>query len=395
MLVRTLIQPAARVTTMTKMQARSTSHARLPALDGLRAFAVIAVILFHYNSRNYVPGGLFGVDLFFVLSGFLITSLLVREWQGSGDISMTRFYMRRALRIMPASLCFVALYLAFVLAFPSQPVVFGLSAHDAWRNVAYYLSYLYSWGFALKELPGSGFSHLWSLSVEEQFYLLWPGLLFGMLRGGVRAQVILCLIASLALLSAAVPLMLDRPGFYDTYFRADYRAHSLLIGSALGLAYAQGYLTQGLVKSAAFRTALAASVAYLAWVLFALSEQGMWDRFVWAMPLVSLAAAFVVAAAAFVERGFWLRVLANPVIAYLGRRSYAIYLWHFPIGIALMGYDTGLQLLAGCSLTLVAAELSFRLIERPALDLKQRFSARRTRESRPAPPLAAPILDAA
>jgi peptidoglycan/LPS O-acetylase OafA/YrhL len=372
-----------------------SAHARLPALDGLRAFAVIAVILFHYNTKDYVPGGLFGVDLFFVLSGFLITSLLVTEWQDCGGVSLPRFYMRRLLRIAPASICFVLLYLGFVLLFAGQPVVFGLSAADAWRNVAYYLSYLYSWGLAFDQLPGSAFTHLWSLSVEEQFYLLWPGLLYGLLRGGVRAPVILCLIASLSLLSAAVPLFMDNPGFYDAYFRADYRAHSLLIGSALGICYAQGYLARAVVKSFGFRAAMLASVAYLGWVLFVLSEQGMWDRFVWAMPLVSVAAGFVVAGAAFVERGVWLHVLANPVIAYIGRRSYAIYLWHFPIGIALMGYDAGVQLLAGCSLTLVAAELSYRLVERPALNLKERFSARRAPQSAPAAPQPAPLLDAA
>ncbi|MGE0056913.1 MAG: acyltransferase family protein [Dehalococcoidia bacterium] len=346
---------------------------RLPALDGLRALAVAAVMLFHYETRTYVPGGLFGVDVFFVLSGFLISSLLVREWLKGGAISLRGFYVRRVLRIAPAAGVFVLVYLAVVLAFSGQPLVFGLTSAQAWAQVAWFLSQLYSWGIALDQLPGSGFSHLWSLSTEEQFYLVWPLLLYGLLRRGVRLPVILLLAGSLVLLSAAVPVFLGLPQFYDVYFRADFRAHSLLAGSMAGMAYAAGYLRVEHVRGLPFRAGLGAAVVYLGYIFFGMSERQMWASYAWAMPLVSLAAAFVVVGAAFVRSGPGLALLANPVVSHIGRRSYALYLWHFPIGIALAGEGMVAQMALGLPLSLLAAEASFWLVERPALRFRRRL----------------------
>src|SRR4051812_36388580 len=165
-------------------------------------------MLYHFRTRDQVPGGLFGVDVFFALSGFLITSLLVSESLSTGRIDLGRFYSRRVLRIMPALLAFLGVYLAISLAFHPSTEAGTLTSSQALRAVGFAVTQGFSWAVCTGELAPGGFIHLWSLSVEEQFYLVWPVLVWALVRGGVRPSILLLLAAILALLSATLPMIL-------------------------------------------------------------------------------------------------------------------------------------------------------------------------------------------
>jgi len=155
-----------------------------PSLDGLRAIAIVLVMLLHAQAMAsgawpYFLGGYTGVDIFFVLSGFLITSLLVQEWRDTGRISLRKFYIRRALRLLPA-LCVLLLVLGVGVK------LFGLYLHVTLATLLAALFYVANWALAFDTLDMGALHHTWSLSVEEQFYILWPLMLIGMLRARLR-----------------------------------------------------------------------------------------------------------------------------------------------------------------------------------------------------------------
>ena len=358
------------------MKAQSTLG-WLPGLDGIRGLAVAAVILYHYNTKAYLPGGLFGVDVFFVLSGFLITVLLVGEWRAAGDVSLSRFYMRRALRLLPALAGFVAVYTAVAVVLRDHSFTGRPSIHESLENLAYVASGLYSWAVALERVTPGGFHHLWSLSVEAQYYLVWPVLLVVLLRLKVRTPTLLVLLASLMFAASCLPLLLDS-GWVRVYFGADYRALPLVTGSFAGVLYAGGYLRDNLVGDARFRLAALGAGLYVAYIMTSAVEHRLYDWYVLWIPLLSFATAILVLWAACADCGLTRIALGNPIITYVGRRSYAIYLWHFPAGRFL--HDLGMleQLLLAAAVTLVAAELSYRVLEKPALRLKDGIGQAKT-----------------
>jgi len=369
------------------MKEAATTWHRMPALDGIRALAVMAVVLYHFQTRSTFPGGLFGVDVFFALSGFLITGLLITEWQSLRDVRLPRFYIHRVLRILPAAFCFIVIYLVFVLVFhPSTEDSGPMSSEDAVKNAGFALTYGYSWALVSHQFVAGGFTHLWSLSVEEQFYLLWPILLCSLLRLGARPSALLLLAGGLALFTGALPILLhwhsDESGWLRIYFGADYRSHTLLMGSCAGIAYATGCIRLQHVKSLVFKVSLFASAFFMIAVLFLATDERIYEFYRLGFPLVSLSATCIVLAAAFLDRGIWSSILSNPVLAHIGSRSYAIYLWHFPIGQFFRYFSTIEQLLLAGGLTIAAAELSHRLVERPALRLRGRVGLSRALQDR-------------
>ncbi|MGP1692489.1 MAG: acyltransferase family protein, partial [Giesbergeria sp.] len=196
-----------------------------PALDGLRGVAILLVVLSHAHVPLF-DGAFLGVDLFFVLSGFLITSLLLLERQAHGRIDYVRFYRRRLLRLMPALALFLGTYcLVAPLLWP------GLD--DVYRDALVSLAYLADYGIAFFDSPGT-LLHMWSLSVEEHFYLVWPPLLMFLVRFSRPGQVWRP-IALLYLLSWLWRLLWVAHGqqFYEIFFRFDTRASGLLAGSLL------------------------------------------------------------------------------------------------------------------------------------------------------------------
>lgn len=352
---------------------RETHLPYMPAVDGLRAVAVLAVFLFHVGVA-WMPGGFLGVDVFFVISGYLITALLVSEFKRRGFIDVTAFWLRRARRLLPAVAVLIAVVmLVAVLVTPGDvaglrvDAVFSLAYANNWHQIAADQSYVEAFG------RPSLFRHLWSLSVEEQFYLLWPLLCAAGLtllgRRGLLLLVITGIIGSTALMAA-----LHDPTVADgarAFFGTDTRAAALLVGVALALVWHPSELRwrhsrrAGLVLDGLALVAFALLIHELITAHDydpALYDGGGFLRVaIWTAVLI---AAFAHPAA----RVGW--PLARPALLWLGVRSYGFYLWHWPvIALSRPGVDVALAgtplILLQLAVTLLLADLSYRFVERP------------------------------
>jgi peptidoglycan/LPS O-acetylase OafA/YrhL len=207
---------------------RSSSPGYIPELDGMRGLAILAVMMFH--TKRFLLGGFIGVDIFFVLSGFLITTILVKEYDTTGHINFKHFYLRRILRLAPALILMLAVFSAFSILF--------LHAAELKRNLMQVLivvCYATNWARALDFYPMGHISHTWSLSMEDQFYILWPIMLLCLLRFVKSRRSVVSIICFLALLSWALRVFLARNGASTPRLQVglDTRADALLVGCAL------------------------------------------------------------------------------------------------------------------------------------------------------------------
>jgi peptidoglycan/LPS O-acetylase OafA/YrhL len=314
----------------------------LPGLDGLRALAVIAVLAFHLG---YWRGGYLGVDAFFVLSGFLITRLLLEERERWGSYSLPRFWIRRVRRLVPA-LLLVLITVAVVGSrlWPDLRSTIRADGSAALLYVANWHAIATSGYFARLSAP-SPFEHLWSLAVEEQFYIVWPLLFWVLLRwSGARLRTVAAVVGGLAVASYAWMAIDFAPGGDPTrvYEGTDTRAGSLLLGATLAIVLA-AWAGSRADSPAGSRTSgrflgprgavipMAASAAACLWLAYAWWRLPGTSTFLYrgGLALCGLAAAALVLACL---RGGWLaRALAIRPLTALGKRSYGIYLWHWPV----------------------------------------------------------------
>jgi peptidoglycan/LPS O-acetylase OafA/YrhL/lysophospholipase L1-like esterase len=350
------------------------SQRYLPGLDGLRALAVLAVVAYHLG-LGWAQGGLLGVGVFFTLSGYLITDLLLGQWEAAGRLPLADFWLRRARRLLPALFVMLAVVVAWVtlLDRPQLPDIRGAVAASAgyvsnWWLIAQHSSYFAQFG------PPSPLGHLWSLAVEEQFYLVWPWLLWLGLRwqrrrsagpGGLVAATLL-----LATVSAVAMALLYRPGYDPTriYDGTDTRAFAVLIGAALAFVWPSRYLGSDATRAARWGIdgVGAAGLAVVAVLVWRTSE---YSAFLYrgGMVLLSAGTALMVASAASPASRFG-RVLGWRPLRWLGVRSYGIYLWHYPIIVLTTPADGQDSLARGTlqvTAAVVAAALSWRFIEEP------------------------------
>ena len=340
----------------------------LPALDGLRAVAVFLVIFYHAGI-SVAPGGL-GVLIFFVLSGFLITWLMLVEADRYGSVSLRDFYARRSLRIFPAFYAYAACVLVILVVRHRQIVEGQLVAALLYFNNYYQ---------ALRGDPNTGFSHTWSLAVEEQFYLLWPAafLLFG--RNRRRLASVLCLvIAGIWIYRFLLVPHVSQGYIYEAF---DTRADSLLCGCLLAIALREGFATGFFRIVCSNYAAAIASLALLAisvWLELRLGVDYR-DRYGFALDS-ALAAILLCQAIAFRGRTLFRWLDLKPV-RYLGGISYSLYLWQqLVIGAAekpLARYGLMVTLPVVVAACVAMATLSWQLVERPALRLKKRFERTR------------------
>lgn len=363
----------------------------LSGLDGIRALAVAAVVLFHAGVE-FLPAGFLGVDVFFVVSGFLITALLVAERERSGGVALGQFWKRRARRLLPA----LAVLLIGTTVFAAIVLRGGMLDHL--REVAAAAAYLTNWDLILREVSyfeqferPSQLRHLWSLAVEEQFYALWPLIFFTVLRiASSRWLARLTWIAALGALASLIWMaVLYEPGADPSrvYFGSDARAFTILLGVLLGLHWKPWRRTWGRVSAAMLDAAGACGLAVIAAIMVLARESDAW-MYPWGLLALSLASVAAIASAARNGSGLS-RVLSVSPLRWLGERSYAVYLWHWPVLIALeweFGLDrAGVPLLAaGAVITLALAAASYEWVERPVREgrFREQFGLRESQVPR-------------
>jgi peptidoglycan/LPS O-acetylase OafA/YrhL len=350
----------------------------MPGLDGLRALAVLAVIAYH-EQFGWAPGGLLGVGIFFTLSGFLITSILVSQWSADGRVRLGDFWLHRARRLLPALFVMLAVVTAWVTLADRARLA---SLRGAAAAAATYISNWYliarNQSYFARFAPPAPLDHLWSLAVEEQFYLLWPLLLIGCLillrRRKAAAAWLIVPTAALAAASAYAMLHLYQPGMDPTrvYEGTDTRAFGLLIGAVLALAWPSGQKRGAHSAAPASRTAVLldiAGIAGLACIGVMIWRVGEYSPFAYrgGLVLLSVATAAVVAATAY-PASLVGRALGWAPLRWIGVRSYGIYLWHFPVIVLTSQPNTKPSLaLAGLQIaaSVLLAALSWELVEEP------------------------------
>jgi peptidoglycan/LPS O-acetylase OafA/YrhL/lysophospholipase L1-like esterase len=344
----------------------------MPALDGVRALAVAAVLLYH-GEVSWARGGYLGVDAFFVLSGFLITSLLLAEWRDEGRITLSAFWARRARRLLPALflvLGAVALYGALIAA----PTELERLRHDGLSALAY----IANWGQVFSHqsyfqsfAAPSPLRHTWSLAIEEQFYLVWPLLVVGVLRwrrGSVRS--LTAVTGGLLACSAVWMIALYEPGTDPSrvYYGTDTRAQSLLMGALFALLLARRSRPIGRAATNALHGVALAAAGTLGWIWVHTSERADW-LYRGGFTLCAVLVAIVVASVTRAEHGPLGALLSLRPLRWVGEVSYGLYLWHWPLYVLISPERTGLDgaalFTARIAATLAAATASFYLVERP------------------------------
>ncbi len=365
------------------------SHTRLaylPALDGMRACAVLAVMMFH-GGIPHMEGGFMGVDAFFVLSGFLITSLLIGEWRQSLTIKLASFWARRARRLLPA-LLLMLLFVAFFASVIVPKGTYGALRLDALST----LLYVSNWHFILvntnyfnETAQSSPLLHTWSLAVEEQFYVVWPLVVLGLLRL-TRSLTALFALCCAAAIGSAIWMHSVYDGGLNTnraYLGTDTRSQCLFIGCALAVglvllaqrSHEQGRLAKGELWRPAGEVGqvlcglvgiAGAAAAVMIWVLTTSLSSFPYDG---GFFLIGLSVAGVVLAAVAAPRSIVPRALSVAPVRYVGRISYGLYIWHWPIFLWLDHARTGLEgyELFGLRVvvTFAVSVVSFHLVERP------------------------------
>jgi peptidoglycan/LPS O-acetylase OafA/YrhL/lysophospholipase L1-like esterase len=345
----------------------------MPALDGLRAAAVIAVLLYH-GDVSWASGGYFGVDAFFVLSGFLITSLLVAESNRTGRVDFKSFWIRRARRLLPA----VVVMLAAVAVYASviaEPIELRQLRKDAFATLAYFAN----WNQIFSEqsyfeafAAPSPLKHTWSLAIEEQFYLLWPLAVFAFLRFRRVGRRALLLFSGFGVAASAIWMaVLYEPGTDPSrvYYGTDTRVQSLLVGAVLAMLLApRGGKVPSRIRPALDKGALLAA-GLLVGLWCTLSERDAW-QYGGGFLLMALLVATVIASVTQPDSTSPLTAALSwrPLRA-IGMISYGLYLWHWPIYVWLsptrVDLDGASLLALRLAVTVVVATASYFIVERP------------------------------
>lgn len=330
----------------------------VPALDGLRGVAIALVVAFHYF--GFPPGGSDGVDLFFVLSGFLITTLLLEERAGTGTVRLAAFYTRRVRRLIPALLAMLAAF-SVIAAFK------GIDPLPQLGRFGFYTGNLIRAYFDPHgQSTSSGLGHLWSLAEEEQFYLVWPLLLLLLAR--TRRLLLLTGAIAIALIAYRAVLVLDGASLIRIFYGPDTRADGLLIGALLAI-----------IRQ---RCVVRIPAGAIPWLLAAATVAVVVPAGVRGWPLVVLPG-FELVCAGMIAAAVGGSAITGPLewspLVFLGKISYSLYLWHYMIWWAL-GFHRPLLALA---ISLTCSWFSYRFVE-------QRFRRPRRRSVAVSVPVAVP-----
>lgn len=368
----------------------------LPGLDGMRALAVVAVMVYHANS-DWLPGGYLGVEVFFVISGYLITLLLISEKERTSTVDLKHFWVRRARRLLPALFTMLLALTIWVSLFERD--VLGKLRGDVIASVFYVANWYQIW-------TGAGYTaandfaplrHLWSLAVEEQFYIVWPLVMFALLKGGARriagisrwlVLVALALTAITAVLFYTGPIGTPEvtPDAYWSIFGREIsifdwaylgtfsRASGLLLGAAFAMVWRPLAVMRGPLRNkGALLDVLAlagfAILAALTWWMWLVSPEGGNPWLFRGGFLLCAVATLMMISAVTHERAMTSRVLRLPVLLWIGTRSYGLYLYHWPIYQLIRNIAgkklTVTEFVFAMVLTVIVTEVSYRFIETP------------------------------
>ena len=350
----------------------------LPSIDSLRALAVLAVIIYHVDV-NYLPGGFLGVDLFFVLSGYLISSLIIKEYKKTGSLNLYNFYIRRARRLLPAVYFMITVVLVVMVMFNGVllkkshlDAIFGYIYSSNWWYIFHKLDYFDSFG------SQSPFKHLWSLAIEEQFYMIFP-LLFLLVNGKKKTKDgsyklnrnFLYVILGVILVSLIVHIILfDINNISRIYFGTDTRAFSLLVGVVGAILYPMDKLNTKITpqENLVYSVVSLISIAALITIMIYTSEYNTW-MYRGGFLLVAILGIIIIISSG-KQHTVMAKLLSFKPVVFIGKISYSLYLWHFPVlvlttPVSEIGKPNIFFVVLRVILTFILAIISYALVETP------------------------------
>ncbi|MCY7779802.1 acyltransferase family protein [Bacillus haynesii] len=355
------------------MRDQTQQHRYIPGLDGLRAFAVLAVIAYHLN-MSWADGGFIGVDIFFVLSGYLITSIILPAYGNDISLTFRDFWVRRIRRLLPAATIMIFATVIWVALFNRELM------HTVRGDAISSLLYVSNWWFIFHDLSyfdsfgsPSPLKNLWSLAIEEQFYFIWPiilllGIYIFKKRERLAAAVVLC-----ALCSAIWMSILYVPGGDPSrvYYGTDTRAFELLIGCALALVWPMKRLSGNRLPNSLKHALHGTELAAFALLMVCICFVDEFSPFLYhgGMLLISIIAAILIACVSHPSSFLGFALSVKP-LRWIGKRSYGIYLWHYPVivlstPVQEIGNPVYWHVAIKVAVTFILAELSYRFIEKP------------------------------
>ena len=350
----------------------------LPSIDSLRALAVLAVIIYHVDV-NYLPGGFLGVDLFFVLSGYLISSLIIKEYKKTGSLNLYNFYIRRARRLLPAVYFMITVVLVVMVMFNGVllkkshlDAIFGYIYSSNWWYIFHKLDYFDSFG------SQSPFKHLWSLAIEEQFYMIFP-LLFLLINRKKKDKDgfyklnrnFLYVILGVILVSLIVHIILfDINNISRIYFGTDTRAFSLLVGAVGAILYPMDKLNTKITpqENLLYSVVSLISIAALITIMIYTSEYNTW-LYRGGFLLVAILGIIIIISSG-KQHTVMAKLLSFKPVVFIGKISYSLYLWHFPVlvlttPVSEIGKPNIFFVVLRVILTFILAIISYALVETP------------------------------
>lgn len=347
-------------------------HTRyMPGLDGLRAIAVLGIIIYHLN-KQWLTGGFLGVDTFFVISGYLITSLLLKEFEETGRINLKQFWLRRVKRLIPAVFVLVGVVSMMTLIFKPDQIV--NIKHDAFAAILYVSNW---WYIAtdvnyFEQFAFMPLKHLWSLAIEEQFYIIFPVLLITLLLTVKKYRNITLVFWIISLVSLLVMVLISQPHMEHSrvYFGTDTRLQTMLLGVILAFLWPPFKLKVNPPRVLAHTIdglGIASTIIIIALFIF-VDDNSDWI-YNGGFYVISVLTLFVILSAVH-PSAYFAKIIGNPLFVYIGKRSYSLYLWHFPVISFIHSYYVEGQIpvyvyMLDIIITLILAELSYRYIETP------------------------------